>query len=278
MYAGVDIGGTKTLVASIDDHGAITEKIRFETPKKYDFFIHELRFAAHKLGHDDYEAAGVGFPATIMDHEHGIGITFGNLPWKKAHILEDVEKVFHCPTVAENDAKMAALSEAMLIKSKYSRVLYITVSTGIGIGWVVDQQIDDSVGDGGGRAFLLEHHGKYTPWEQFASGRAIVARYGKRAEEIHDVHTWKLICRDLAVGLLDLIALLQPEVIVFGGSVGTYFDRYGKLLKAELKKYETPHLLIPVLRQAARPEEAVLFGCYDLARQTFKREIHANAR
>lgn len=280
MYAAVDVGGTKTLVAALTENGEIVEKVRFETPKRYDFFVHELRFAAHKLQHHDFKAAGVGLPATIMDHKHGIGLVFGNLPWKKAHLLEDVEKTFHCPTVAENDAKMAALSEAMLVKDKYSRVLYITVSTGIGIGWVVDQKIDESFGDGGGRAFLLEHHGKYVPWEAFASGKAIVDRYGKRAADIHDEHTWKLICRDLAIGMLDLIALLQPEIIVIGGSVGTYFDRYGKLLRAELAKYETPHLPLPVLHQAKRPEEAVLFGCYDLAKATFgttHKEKHAPA-
>jgi predicted NBD/HSP70 family sugar kinase len=278
MYVGVDIGGTKTLVASIDNSGVITQKIRFETPKNYDFFLHELRFAAHKLDHKDFIAAGVGYPATIMDRKHNIGINFGNLPWHKVHTQADVEKIFGCPTVVENDAKMAGLSEAMLLKHKYSKVLYLTISTGIGIGWVVDGKIDSSIGDGGGRAFLLEHKGKYLPWEEFASGHAIVERFGKRAEEITDEATWKRICHDFAVGMIDLIALLQPEVIVIGGSVGTYFDRYEKILKTELQKYQTPFLKIPALLQAKRPEEAVLYGCYDLAKATYGKVSHAHAR
>jgi predicted NBD/HSP70 family sugar kinase len=171
--------------------------------------------------------------------------------------------------VVENDAKLAALSESRLLKDKYSVVLYITVSTGIGIGLVVDGKIDTNVGDGGGRALLLEHKGKMMSWEDFASGRAIVERYGKKAADITDEGTWRAIARDLAKGFIQLIAMLEPEVIVIGGSVGVYFDKYGKLLTEEIKKYHVPLLSMPVIKQAGRPEEAVVYGCYDLASQGY---------
>ena len=184
----------------------------------------------------------------------------------------DVERICHCPIVVENDAKLAALSEAMLLKDRYRKVLYITVSTGIGIGLAVDGAIDTSIGSGGGRTILLEYRGKMTPWEDFASGHAIVERYGKMAVDITDEKTWRAIARDLAKGLIEVIALTEPEVIVFGGSVGVYFERYGKLLAEELKAYELPLVKIPALREAQRPEEAVVYGCYDLAKQRFGHE------
>ncbi|HSX45758.1 MAG TPA: hypothetical protein VLG27_02005, partial [Candidatus Saccharimonadia bacterium] len=66
------------------------------------------------------------------------------------------------------------------------------------------------------------------------------------------------------------IAIMQqPDVIVIGGSVGAYFDRYDKTLKTELEKYDLPTVKLPVLMGAQRPEEAVIFGCYDLARQVY---------
>jgi glucokinase len=157
----------------------------------------------------------------------------------------------------------------MLLKNEYSKVLYITVSTGIGIGLVVDGEIDTSIGDGGGRAILLEHRGQMTPWEDFASGHAIVERYGKRAVDITDETTWGKISRDLAKGLVELIAIVQPEVIVIGGSVGTYFERYGGLLARELASYSVPLVTMPQLQAAQRPEEAVIYGCYDYAKRVF---------
>lgn len=274
MYVGVDIGGTKTLLASLDDNGVITQKIRFETPKKYDFFLHELRFALHKLDTQEFHAGGVGAPGKI-DRKHGRGEWFPNIGWKDVPLQHDIERILKCPVVLENDAKMAALSEAMMVKDRFSKVLYITVSTGIGYGLVVDQEIETSIADLGGSSILLEHHGRLTPWESFASGKAIVSRYGKRAEDIHDQATWRKIVRDLKPGLLELIAVTEPEVVVFGGSVGTFFDRYGKLLQEEIEKHRTPLVTLPELRGACRPEEAVLYGCYDLAKTTYGKARHA---
>ena len=269
MYVGIDIGGTKTLVAVLTNDGEVRETKKFLTPHNYDHFILELAHAVHHFDHSDFVAAGVGMPVTVFDRKHGRGVSYGNLPWKNVNIARDIEKIVKCPLVIENDAKMAALSEAMLLKHEFERVLYVTVSTGIGVGLVQKGVIDISVGDAGGRSMLLEHRGKMVSWEDFASGRAIVSRYHKRAEEITDAETWTKISRDLAQGFIQLIALMQPEVIVIGGSVGTYFDRYGKILTAEIKKYHLPLVPLPVLRQAQRPEESVVFGCYDLAKQVY---------
>lgn len=275
MYVGVDVGGTKTLVATLTNDGVIKESRKFPTPQNYHHFLLELRHAVAFLTTKDFIAGAVAIPATQIDRTHGIGVSFGNLPWKHVPILADVEKILQCPMVLENDAKLAGLSEAMLLKHEYERVLYITISTGIGYGFTVNGVIDTNIGDAGGKDILLPHRGKTVPWESFASGKAIFEHYGKRAEDIHDEATWKAIVRNLGLGFIELIAVMQPEVIVIGGGVGTYFDRYEHLLKAELKKYELPLLKLPALRQAQRPEQAVVYGCYDLAKATFGVKHHA---
>jgi predicted NBD/HSP70 family sugar kinase len=266
MYVGIDVGGTKTLAAVLNAGGEIVEQERFPTPKNFDEFISNLKLALSSLNHSDFMAGGAGLPGQL-DRSNGRIVDMGNLPWKDILIKSELEKICDCPFVIDNDAKMAALSEAMLLKDEYSKVLYVTVSTGIGYGLVVDKKIDDNVGDGGGRSILLEHQGKMMPWEDFASGRALTERYGKRAEDITDSHTWRSISRYLAQGLIELIAITGPEIIVIGGGVGTYFDRFEKLLKEELDKYKLPMLSMPKLARAQRPEEAVIFGCYDLAKQ-----------
>lgn len=269
MYAGIDIGGTKTLVASLDNSGIITQKIRFETPQNYEFFLHELRFALHKLDAKDFHAGGVGAPGKI-DRQHDRVTYLPNLKmWKDVSLQHDVERILHCPVIIENDAKMAALSEAMMVKDTHAKVLYITISTGIGYGLVDSRKIDTDLADLGGSTILVEQHGKLVPWESFASGHAIVERYGKKAQDITDKKTWHAIVRDLKPGLLELIAVTEPEIIIFGGSVGVYFERFGKILKEELDPFMIPSMPLPRLKAAARPEEAVLFGCYDLAKEAY---------
>jgi predicted NBD/HSP70 family sugar kinase len=270
MYVGVDIGGTKTLAAVLTNEGVIVERNKFPTPKNYDEFLVQLRAAIEGFEHHDYKAGGLAMPVTVFDRERGVGVSFGNLPWKNVPIHTDVEKIFNCPLAVENDAKLGALSEAMLLKAKYKKVLYVTVSTGIGTAFVANGEIDHNFGDAGGKSMLFEHAGKVVPWESFASGHAIVERYGKFAEEIHDKETWQKVVRDLSLGFIEMIAEMQPDVIVIGGSVGTYFDRYGDLLHAELKKYDLPLVKIPPIVGAQRAEEAVVYGCYDYAKQVFK--------
>jgi glucokinase len=274
MYVGVDVGGTKTLLAVLNEHGEIREEKKFPTPKNYQHFLLELKNAVHHLEHQDFKAGAVGMPVTVYDRHNEIGRLFSNLPWKNVHMQRDVEQIMKCPIAVNNDAKLAALSEAMLIKDKYHRVLYVTVSTGIGIGLVTEGQIDQNIGDGGGRAIMLEYKDKIMPWEDFAGGRAIVQIYGKKAEDIHDSVVWTKICRELAKGFIHLVAITQPEVIVIGGSVGTYYERYGKILEKEMQKYGMPMVKLPDFVQAGRPEKAVVYGCYDLAKQKFG---HANS-
>lgn len=268
MYLGIDIGGTKTLVATLDYHGVITHSVKFPTPKNYTDWLTQLADIVANLPTKTFIACGVGAPGRI-DRDHGIALDMGNLPWQDVPLREDVKKIVHCPVVVDNDANLAGLSEAMLLKKKYNRVLYVTISTGIGTGIISDQEIDPLFADSEGGQMLLEHHGKLVQWEDFASGRAIVARFGKKAQDITDAATWRLICKDIAAGLIDLIAVIQPEVIVLGGSVGTYYDRYGSYLSDALRRYDNPLVPIPPIIQAGRPEQAVVYGCYDLAKSHY---------
>jgi predicted NBD/HSP70 family sugar kinase len=268
MYLAVDIGGTKTLVAAIGDDGVIGQQHRFATPKDYESLLDGLRSAAEQFSTKQFQGGGVGVPGHI-DYEHGISINSPHVSWGNVPLRDDCAKIFGCPFVIDNDANMAALSEAMLHKD-CETVLYFTVSTGIGTGLVRHQRIDPALLKSEGGHIVLPYKDKLMDWEDFASGKAIYERYGKKAAEITDETAWRDIARNLALGFFAHIAILQPDLIIVGGSIGTHFDHYGKYLAGELKQYEVPIVLIPPIVAAERPEEAVLFGCYDAARQQFR--------
>lgn len=268
MYGAIDVGGTKTLIAVFDVNGNILEQTKFPTPSEYAEFLKQLGNSWESLKNNDVRALTIAMPGSV-DNEKGIVHAFGNLSWRDIPVHADVEKITHCPVLIENDANLAGLSEALLLYPGYKKTLYVTISTGIGTGIVVDGTIDPAFADSEGGDIMIEHNGILQKWESFASGRAIVAKYGKRASEITDPETWKEISRNLATGMLDLIAIIQPDVIVVGGGVGSHFDRFGDFLVAELKKYENPMMPIPPVKVAKHPEEAVIYGCYDLAKKTY---------
>lgn len=268
MYLGIDIGGTKTLVAALDNDGAMLERVRFLTPQNYEDFISEVAKIIDKLTTKKFKAVGIGLPGRL-DRKQGIGSRFAHLAWSNVPIQKDLEKITSCPVVIENDANLGGLSEAMLVKREYSRVLYVTISTGIGTGIIVDQKIYPALADTEGGQILLEHDGKLQKWEDFASGMAIVKRFGKEARDIKDQATWKIIAANIYQGLDDLIAIIQPEIIILGGGVSTHYRHFSKFLKANFKHFENALVPVPPIIQAERPEDAVLYGCYDLAKMTY---------
>ena len=263
MYLSIDIGGTKTLLATFTNQGKIIEQIKFPTPQLYRQFIREVATAIASLTLSDVTACCVAAPGKI-NRTTGEALAFGNLEWKFVPLKKDIENLVKCPILIENDANLAGLSEAIALKNEFNRVLYVTVSTGIGTGIVFNQTIAPEFQDSEGGQIILEHQGKLTRWEDFASGSAIVRRFGKRAEAIHDAKTWRIIAKDLSTGLVDLSAILQPEVIVIGGGVGNYFDRFSEYLLEEMHVFDTPLTPTPTLRQALHPNEAVIMGCYHL--------------
>lgn len=267
MILTIDVGGTKVLVATFSDDGKVAKTKKFKTPIMYPDFIVELKNTiAEILEGEQPEACSIALPGTL-DRENGIALFFGNLPWENVAIRQDLSDAIHCPIYLENDAKMAGLAEADAVSDLYSRVLYVTVSTGIGLGLTVNGIIDQTVSDAGGKAIMLEHQGKIMAWEEFASGKAIVAQTGKMASEITDERDWYLVARNIAIGLTDLIVLLSPDCIVIGGGVGSHLDKFQEKLFSELELYHNKMVKMPQIRKAQHPEEAVIYGGYLLARQ-----------
>lgn len=267
MILTVDVGGSKVLVATFSDEGKVEKSKKFKTPIMYPDFLKELKSTISELlDGAQPEACAIALPGTL-DRENGVALYFGNLPWENVAIRQDLSDVLHCPIYLENDAKMAGLAEADSVKEHYSRVLYVTVSTGIGLGLTVDGKIDHTVQDAGGKGITMEHRGKLMAWEEFASGKAIVAQTGKMASEITDEQDWYLVARNLAIGLVELSVLLSPDVIIIGGGVGAHLDKFHEKLWNELELYHHKMVKLPQIIKAQHPEQAVNYGGYLLAKQ-----------
>jgi len=263
MYLAIDIGGTKTLLGRFTNDGVLQDSIKFPTPKTYEDFSVELANNIVRITTKPWTMAAIGSPG-IIDRENGIARNINNLGWKDIPLVELVKSITKCPVLIENDAKLAGLSEARLLKPLRNRTYYLTVSTGIGGAFVVKGKLDKDLEDTEPGQMVFEKDGKTVTWESFASGKAIVKRFHKRASEINDPHVWQLISEDLALGLIDVMANVQPDVVIIGGGVGSHFKKFSEPLKKELDKYASPLVKVPPVIGAKRPEEAVIYGCYEL--------------
>jgi len=261
MIVTVDTGGTKTLVAVFDTDGKIVTEQKFPTPVAINDYLVELKQTIDTLTAGlSITCLSVALPGII---EHGHMTWAGNLGWHDTDIKGLLSDHYSCPIIVENDANLAGLAEARALEVLPNICLYVTVSTGIGTGIVTNGKIDPNFSRSEGGQIILEHEDGFARWETFASGKAMLAKYGKLASEIEDDSIWRAVARDLAKGFMTLIPILRPDVIVLGGGVGAHFEKFEthllEIMKANMNSKSTP---IPTIIKAAHPEEAVIYGCY----------------
>lgn len=270
MYLAIDIGGTKTLLGVFTAQGRLLESAKIETPKEYSAFLEKIEKTFHSLTHNDrLKLCVAGAPGKINRMNRSV-LAFGNLGWEDISIGKDIQKICKIPTLVENDANLAGLSEATLIRHNYKKVLYVTISTGIGGSLIMDGKIKPEFADMEIGLMMFEHNGKLQYWEEFASGKAVYNKFGVKFGDIptDDHGKWYEISRNLALGMSAVIANLTPEVIVIGGGAGTHFDKFADRLHEELLIFGSKLVSVPPIRKAIRTEEAVIYGCYEFARQS----------
>ena len=237
------------------------ESIKFPTPSDPKEYVHVLKETVRaQFGHHDVSVIVLAIPGVI---DNGIVKWCGNLPWQNINfgaLLKDL--LPGVPLFIENDAKLAALGETRNLPSIPVSSLYVTISTGIGGGLVVDGQLDHGMRFSEIGHIPLEYDGKVRIWESFASGHAIVETYKKFARDITSKRIWHQIADRMSRGFLVVIPTIQPDIIIIGGSVGTYFERYGDMLIGILREHLPDHIALPKIVKAQHPEEAVVYGCY----------------
>jgi predicted NBD/HSP70 family sugar kinase len=268
MYLGIDIGATKTLFAVFSDSGEMVCECKVKTEPDYDQFKAKLEVELKELaGQFKFTYGCCAVPGRI-DFENNTALDLGNLPWHDIPIKNDLELMLPgVKFLIHNDAKLAGLSESLLLHKKYNKLLYVTISTGIGGGVIINDVIDKEYASFEPGQMVFNYDNKTQQWEDFASGKALYQRHGKKASEIEDPNTWQEYVKLLVPGFENMLATIQPDAVVIGGGVGAHFEKFKPYLEAELNKINNPLVPTPPLLKAQRPEEAVIYGCYDYIRQ-----------
>lgn len=273
MLVTVDTGGTKTLVASFSADGEVYESVKFPTPQKEILFIAQLTETITTLAKDkQLDGIVVAMPGIVKE---GVAIWCNHLGWENFDVKTLLQKQFPVtPILVENDANLGGLGETRMLATIPSSVLYVTVSTGIGTGVITNGRIDPGLRLSEGGRSLVEFDGMVREWESFAAGSAIYKAYNKLGKDIHSKRTWLQIADRISRGFLALVPMIQPDVVIIGGSMGTHFAKYSEQLTGILKEKLPGHIPCPVFVNAAHPEQAVIYGGYYYALDTLAHTKH----
>jgi glucokinase len=271
LILGVDLGGTKILTAVTNSQGKMLSRDHSITPaqKGHEVGIQSILESAHRaleqanVAISELIAVGVGAPG-LSNPETGILFTSPNLPgWRDVPLRDIMQERLGKKTFLINDANAAALGEFYFGAARGARnFIYITLSTGIGGGIVIDGRIyTGAIGAAGEVGHMtidddgpICNCGNRGCWETLASGTALAREARHRIKEgvrtsilehvdgdvekvtaqvIHsaaeqgDSLAKELIARTgyyVGVGLANLINIFNPELIVIGGGLSNIGD------------------------------------------------------
>jgi len=265
LIGAVDIGGTKIAVGIVDENGRVVKRVEAptEAERGYSVGLEKItQMLREILSGTGGVIRGIGIGSTgMLDPIRGEWTDVDFLPgWEGQNPVEDLSREFGMSVAMENDGDAGALAETYWGAGKgKSRVVYVTVGTGIGGGIILDGHLYRGVA---GSHPEIGHHvmeasgpectcGLHGCWEALAAGSSMEKwyaenqpgpeRHGKpvSAREICELartgneFAKRAVDREgmyLGLGLANLIGMYVPEVIVLGGGMMQSADLYlGKI-------------------------------------------------
>jgi glucokinase len=149
IVAGIDMGGTHTVIGLVTQEGDCLKEISVMTQEDAvfeDFILRicsEINKLIQQLDSKDFSLIGVGVGAPNGSYVTGDIENAVNLRWKgHLPICKEITKHLNVPTALSNDANAAALGEMLFGAAKgIKNFVYITLGTGLGSGIVVDGKL-----------------------------------------------------------------------------------------------------------------------------------------
>lgn len=265
-----DIGGTKLAVGIAQaepfrETGVFDELVKEPVPSPGTPAVviqRLMEIGAGLLSNARGQLAGIGISiGGPLDHVAGTVLNFPHLPnWLDIPLRQQLSESFGVPALLDNDANLGALAEHRLGAGKgAANMVYLTISTGIGGGVILNGMLHHGVASGAGEMghITVQTDGPRCPCgnhgclEVMASGTAIarraneaLARYPMRGGLLRQMlsnpqspatpqqvfaaatagdelaeEIWEGTAKYLAIGIGSIIHVLAPEVIVLGGGV-----------------------------------------------------------
>ncbi len=278
----IDIGGTKFSTAVFEDDKLI--KVGTYPTNKTggkDWMISNLCTIIQEIK-ENYriEFCGIGFGGPVDFYNQKIYHSTHVDGWSDFDIVPFFESKLGLKTVIDNDANLAALGEAKFGAGKNSNPLfYMTVSTGIGGGIIIDDKIfhgADSYSGEIGHVEIVPNGlecacGSRGCLEAYCSGLALEKRYGKKPEDLFkDSEFANEFSYYLAKGVMTCVKLINPERIVIGGGLSKAGDKLFVPLRKELKKQASDKIKSKLeILPAVLGDHNVLYGAYALVKERF---------
>ncbi len=241
----LDIGGTKCSIASASDLENVYELVtaEYQTPEK---ILAQLALRAAELITKDssIDRMGISFGGPFDFANQKVKRSVHVSGWEEFDFSEWSMRVLGIPSAADNDANVGALGEFVSRGAIHPNLAYVTVSTGIGAGLIINGDIYRGHGELAGELGHIvidpsgpaDELGNRGTLERFCSGYWLRKDYGKSAQELLEDDSFLMeYSSRLAAGLATLVRLINPELLVLGGGIAKAGPRLESALLNQLQ-------------------------------------------
>lgn len=253
-----DIGGTNMRVAAVRK-GVLGDVRKVPTPQNMDEMMTTLVSIAKELASSEVIESASGCIAGQIDAQKGIYDANNRPSWNGWHFETELSAHLGAPVYAANDCQVIALGELEYGAGKGAkRLAYVTVSTGVGAGLVVDEKIADTTGFHFGHEMVDGEE-----LETMISGTAVKKKFGIEPKELDSIVERNKLADILAKGLMAIIHAWKPDTIVIGGSMIIGVNPIP--MERVIATLSTLVVNPPVLKKAATGDNGGLYGGIVLA-------------
>lgn len=239
MYLGIELGGTKVIVAAGLSPERLSPLTRLPTTDPHTTM--EATIAAMRdleQSHGPCQGIGVAsFGPIRLDAEatdYGTILDTPKTPWRDFNLIKPLRDAFpNLPITLDTDVNGAALAEARWgMGQGMDAFAYVTVGTGVGVGlYVHGRPVHGFLHPEAGhmlvqRDSLRDPFGGTCPWhrdclEGLTCGPSVEQRLGVRGETVADEHpVWAQLGFYLGQLFHNLTVIAAPQAIIVGGGVG----------------------------------------------------------
>ena len=263
IIIGVDVGGTKIQAGAIDPHGKILcEPVTIDTEGKDESekIFARITDSIDKIIKNPVlkpaDIIGIGMGVTgPLDTASGTILECPQLPTMHFYALKDkIYEKFRIPVFMDNDANALLLGESIWGAGKdYRTTLGFTLGTGLGCAIIIDKKLFTGVNGMAGEIWPSPY--KDGTIEDIVSGNGISSTYLrlsdklKTAREISQlaimgdsdaIETWNIFGGALAFALAWGINMVDPDIVILGGSIANSIDLFYDSMNKSLRKFICP--------------------------------------
>lgn len=282
MIAGIELGGTKTVVAIGTAEGRVIEEMRFPTTLPEETFKIATDWLRERGQPDSIGIAAFGPIGIVKGREnYGKVLATPKPDWSGFSLTDCLSEAFPgAKLTLDTDVNAAALAEAKIgAAAGLDDVAYITIGTGIGGGILsggslIHGALHPEFGHLKVPRQAGDEYAGVCPFhvdclEGLACGPSIAARWGKPAHELPADHpAWQTQAWYLAHGILSLLSIVSPARVIVGGGVSQVDGLHRKINDklVEIAAGYFPPVLVPDYVVApALGQEAGICGAFLLA-------------